>query len=57
MTKDTNRENIPKLTVKNTISVHYKLANNDIQTKSKFLHTIVPIRGFGQLTDLRNAYM
>ena len=47
-----NGENDPHLEFIKVILAHCNIVNNDYQHDSRFLHTFVPNKSFGQLLDI-----
>ena len=51
ITKDENGENVPHLEITEGL-VHCSTVNNDYQQDSRVLYTFIPIKSFGQLSDI-----
>ena len=52
ITKDKNGKNVPRLEITEVVLIHCNIANDDYQQDSRFLHTFVPNKPFGQLLDI-----
>ena len=56
--RDKNGENVPHLKITEVVLVHCNIVSKDYRKYSRFLHTFVPDKSFGQLLDisLKNLY-
>ena len=52
ITKDKNGENVLLLGIKEAVSVHCNIVNNDYQQESRVLYTFVPSKAFGSLLEI-----
>ena len=52
ITKDENGKNVPRLEITEVVLIHCNIANDDYHQDSRFLHTFVPNKPFGQLLDI-----
>ena len=52
ITKDENGKNVPRLEITEVVLIHCNIANGDYHQDSRFLHTFVPNKPFGQLLDI-----
>ena len=50
--KGKNGENVPHLEIIEVVLVHCNITNNDYQQDSRVLHTFVPNKPFGSLSDI-----
>ena len=58
ITKNKNVENVPHLEITEVVLTHCNIVKNDSQQDSRFLHTFVTNKLFGQLLDtLRNNFI
>ena len=51
ITKNKNGENVPHLEITNVVLVHFNIVNNNYQQDSRVLHTFVPNKSFGSLSE------
>ena len=56
-TKDENSKNVPHLEITEAVLIHSNIFNNDYHQDSRFLHTFVPNKSFGQLLDIQQKYI
>ena len=56
--RNKNGENVPHLKITEVVLVHCNIVSKDYRKYSRFLHTFVPDKSFGQLLDisLKNLY-
>ena len=56
--RDKNGENVPHLKITEVVLVRCNIVSKDYRKYSRFLHTFVPDKSFGQLLDisLKNLY-
>ena len=58
ITKNKNVENLPHLEITEVVLTHCNIVKNNYQQDSRFLHTFVTNKLFGQLLDtLRNNFI
>ena len=58
ITKNKNVENVPHLEITEVVLTHCNIVKNNYQQDSRFLHTFVTNKLFGQLLDtLRNNFI
>ena len=50
--KDKNGKNMPHLGITEKVLIHSNIVNNNYQQDSRVVHSIVPNKSFGQLSDI-----
>ena len=55
ITKDHNRENVPRPEITEVVLIHCNIINSDYQHDSRVLYTFVPNKPFGSLLEIALA--